>query len=604
MKLKKIISLLLVAVLLTLAACSSPAADGAKPAQENTGDQAAEADSESGVKDIALTDEVNQYGWTKPVNTIKFDYYSCDDDATVQSEEDERLAYVDQVLKDEFNVEINKLVFADDSNERLNLMLASNDYPDVIVGCSTAMANAFIDQGRAIDLTPYLEKYGQDILAGYGDYINLLRSDDGGLYRLCSDYGFTTDSMGKDFSIRWDWLLESGEECPNSFESYHDTIKKIVEQHPTNENGEKVYAFSAFTLQGAEFYQTPLLFLGFYNTSTGVYKLNDDGSITHWVDTDEGRQVAHYINKFWQEGLIDPDYQTKDYDTSKAFMANERVAGNIGTWWHNIVGGYQMWVSTEENYDVNKRMQNLTWQETDATPELISDSFIRAYNIVVTDHCENPEEVVMWMNWQQNPKGLAFTAMGPQGDGLAWKFDENGLIQIDERYWYGDPDNSGFLWDDFESECGNWNYLIGAPCYTPMSRIDNKAEGWADPVAAVNAWDLISDPEKLDPDRLTEYRKAQNETAWTSTTFLADTTLWQTSFASDSEEATILIDVNERLLTDWNLCIQASTDEECDALYDQMVEDMHNLGLEKLVAAQQKAFSINESKLNGTYWDK
>ena len=44
-------------------------------------------------------------------------------------------------------------------------MLAANDYPEVIVGMSDAMANTFIEQGRAIELTPYLEKYGQNVLA-------------------------------------------------------------------------------------------------------------------------------------------------------------------------------------------------------------------------------------------------------------------------------------------------------------------------------------------------------------------------------------------------------------------------------------------------------
>ena len=156
------------------------------------------------VRDIELTGETNKYGWEIPVETLKFSYYSCDDDATNQKEEDERLAEVDKVLKDEFNIEIEKLIYAQDSTERLNLMLAANDYPEVIVGMSDAMANTFIEQGRAIELTPYLEKYGQNVLASYGPYINMLKEDDGSLYKLSSCIGNTTDVMGRDFEIRWD----------------------------------------------------------------------------------------------------------------------------------------------------------------------------------------------------------------------------------------------------------------------------------------------------------------------------------------------------------------------------------------------------------------
>ena len=88
----------------------------------------------------------------------------------------------------------------------------------------------------------------------------------------------------------------------------------------------------------------------------------------------------------------------------------------------------------------------------------------------------------------------------------------------------------------------------------------------------------------------------------TSDPYLADLTSWTISFGADSEEALILQDVNERLLTDWCNCIMAGTVEECDKLYDEMVENLHDLGLDQLVAAQQETFQKNQSKLDGSYW--
>ena len=557
------------------------------------------------VPDIKLTGEVNKYGWEIPEETLKFTYYSCGDDATSQAEEDERLTEVDRVLKEEFNIEIEKLIYSQDPDERLNMMLASNDYPDLIVGLSDAMANTFIDQGRAIELTPYLEKYGQRVLDTYGDFINLLREEDGSLYKLSSCIGNTTDMMGRDFSIRWDWLQETGLPIPNSFESYYETMKAILALHPTNENGEKVYAFTAFTLKGEEFFATPLLFLGLYNAPTGIYKLNDDGSLTYWVDTEEGRQVAHYINRFWQEGMIDPDFQTKDYDSSKAFMSNERVAGNIGTWWHNFVGGHQIWETTDPDYTTEKRMQNLTCEETDAHPNLISNNYIRSDRIIITDKCQNPAAVMRYLDWQTTPLAIAFNGMGPEGEDLAWTIDENGLIKVSDKYWYGDPGNTSFLWDDFETKvCGGWNYPICNPGYTPINRVDNPAEGWAEPVQEVNMWDPVPDYNALDPEKRSVGMEMFAKSYIASKPYLADLTSWTVSFSSESEEATIQTDVKERMLTDWCRCIMAASDAECDELYDQMVSDLHSLGLDQLVEAQESAFSKNQMKLNGTYWAK
>ena len=43
---------------------------------------------------------------------------------------------------------------------------------------------------------------------------------------------------------------ETGLPLPESFDDYAEILKAIVANHPTNDNGEKVYGISAFTLQG------------------------------------------------------------------------------------------------------------------------------------------------------------------------------------------------------------------------------------------------------------------------------------------------------------------------------------------------------------------
>ena len=48
----------------------------------------------------------------------------------------------------------------------------------------------------------------------------------------------------------------------------------------------------------------------------------------------------------------------------------------------------------------------------------------------------------------------------------------------------------------------------------------------------------------------------------------------------------------------------ASPEEECDKLYDEMVADIHDLGVDQLTAAQQEAYTLNQSKLDGSYWNK
>lgn len=560
--------------------------------------------------DVELTGEVNKYGWEVPKETIKFSYYYAGDNTLDQAEEDERLQQVADVLKDEFNVEIERIVYKQDATERLNLMLAGNEYPDVIVGMPDDMAETFIDQDRALELTPYLEKYGQNLIDGFGDYLNLLKDDDGNLYKLAYSWGHTTDVMGRDFSIRYDLLQEAGLPMYDSFESYYETVKKLVELNPTNEQGEKTYGFTAFSEKGEEFYKTPLAYMGLYGVSSGTntsggtithyYKQNDDGSITHWVDTEEGLEVAKYINRFWREGLIDPDFQTKDYDSALAFMSNERVVGNIGTWWHSYVGGHQVWQSTEEDWTIDKRMQCVTFEETDATPALISDNFIRTTRNIITDKCDNPEEVMLFWNWECTPMGVAFTSMGPEGEGRPWSIDEDGNCKVNDWYWYGKDGDNTFLWDNWENEMGGGNYWMAAPGYTPENRADDPSEGWADPVAAVNEWDLVPNFDEMDQSRLAPGQQIQKLNQETSKAYVWDQTLWTISFSPDDPEKIINQDIADHISSAWVEIVMADTEEECVELFEQMREDLHSMGLDDLVAYQQETLEKNTAKFNGT----
>ena len=606
-KMKRILSAAMAAALaLSAAACTNSGSSSASGTQG--GDSSGTSSTVS--SGVELTGEINKYGWDVPKETLKFSYFYADDDTLGQEEENERMAQVASVLKDEFNVEIERIVYKQDPTERLNLMLAGDEYPDVISGMPDAMAETFIDQGRAQELTPYLEQYGQNIIDGFGDYLNLLKDDEGKLYKLAHSWGHTTDVMGRDFAIRYDMLQEAGLPMYDSFESYYQTVKKLVELNPTNEAGEKTYGITAFSEKGEEFYKTPLAYLGLYGVSGGTntsggsithyYKENDDGTITYWVDTEEGLKVAKYINQFWRDGLIDPDFQTKDYDSALAFMSNERVVGNIGTWWHSYVGGHQIWQTTEDDWTIDKRMQCVTFEESDATPALISDNFIRTTRCIITDKCQNPEGVMLYWNWEETPKGVAFTTMGPEGEDRPWSIDEDDNCKMNDWYWYGKEGDTSFMWGNWEEDMGNFNYWMMAPGYTPENRKDNPGEGWASPVVQVNAWDLIPNYEEMDESKLEAGQIVNKLNAETSKAYLWDQTLWTISFPADSPEKIINQDVADHLASAWVKVITANTEEECVQLFEQMGKDLHAIGLDDLVAYQQESLNKNKAKFEGT----
>jgi len=596
---KKVLCLLLaVAMLFTLAAaCGSSSEE-----QSSTPASSTPASSDAGNEE-PLT--VNKYGWEVPAETIVLNYF-CAEDSMAQDEEDTRLQPLHDWYLNEFNVEINKIVYKqeDDGTERINLMLASNDYPECIAHMPDASAEQFISQGRAYKLNDVLEANAPDLLSAYGNYINLLKNDEGELYKLAARYGNTTDEMGRDFAIRYDYWLELDQPMYNSFETYYETVKAIVANHPTNENGEPTYGFTAFTLKGEEFYHAYLSYLGFKSTSTGFYKENDDGSITHWVDSEEGLACAKYFNRFWREGLIDPDFQTKDYDQSVAFMSTDRVIGNVGTWWHVYVGGLNVWSAEEgENYDPNHRLVCVTFEETENTPALINDNFIRTTRLILTDKCDDATAAgfAKFWNWECSQYGQCAAALGiPEGENDLWHLNENGEIVIGEGYFY--EKSSVLSWDEMEEAGGSFGYWMQAPAYMAQNREPDSLYAAESPVGTVNVWDFVSDAEKLDMSRLSATSaKTKEVVAEFTDPYLWDQTMWTISFDPDAEELTIQQNITDILPGLWAKVIMASSEEECEANFNTMKEQLHSVGLDKVIAAQQAAYSANVAKFNGEF---
>ena len=79
-------------------------------------------------------------------------------------------------------------------SEKLNLMLASGDYPDIVLMERTGdAANKYTSSGALIPLNDLIDKYGPDVKKMYGDTLNKIKNSDGKNYYLSNWYGKDTD---------------------------------------------------------------------------------------------------------------------------------------------------------------------------------------------------------------------------------------------------------------------------------------------------------------------------------------------------------------------------------------------------------------------------
>ncbi|GAE33562.1 extracellular solute-binding protein [Halalkalibacter akibai] len=72
-----------------------------------------------------------------------------------------------------------------DLNQKIGVMVAGGNYPDVIV--PDAGIDTLLDAGAFIPLNDLLEEHGQNILKAYEEYLPMFTSDDGNIYIILSE---------------------------------------------------------------------------------------------------------------------------------------------------------------------------------------------------------------------------------------------------------------------------------------------------------------------------------------------------------------------------------------------------------------------------------
>ena len=129
------------------------------------------------------------------------------------------------------------------------------------------------------------------------------------------------------------------------------------------------------------------------------FKVNDDGTFSHWLNTEEGLEIAKFVNKCYRNNLIEPDFLANGYEEYIAKQSSGQILGNFATWWYAWVSGHQTWAVNEgDAYNINKRFMNVSVAAEGvdmSDTSLLTSNFIGSYRCVITDKCKQPEAVLV-----------------------------------------------------------------------------------------------------------------------------------------------------------------------------------------------------------------
>lgn len=549
---KKALALSLACVLLlgTVAGCGKKSSSENKPtgvASETTG-------------------KVNEWGWEMPKETIKFSIYAGQDDPDKDAKTTKNLH--DYILKN-FNVDITRIVYDTDSTEKLSLMLADGNYPDVITLMKPTEATQWAERKKAIDLTELIDTYGKDLKSSMGNIYDRMKADDGKVYSLSTYWGYL-NNISNSAHIRMDWWEEAGKPSFATPDEYYAALKKMQAAHPTNSKGEKTFALSCYGYKGT--YTTLMGMFGIKDQ----YKESADHTLTHWANTDEGLKATLWMNQIYRDGLLDPDAFTQTFDDWKEKSVNERFMGHIGAWWTTWNAGHESWQKLEpDTWKENKRYLQIAVKDPAAEKAYMNPvSSTGSYRTIITDKAKNPADIMKFINFSNTDLGRKLIGWGVPNESYSfWKF--NGA---DKSWSYVDEIHQAYK--EGKTSPIDWS-LAGMQAY-----------GTAMSIA-------------VQPDKSALYPEVNfaNEHKWLKSQHdYCDSTIYDFSAFKDivinanDDISLVKQQIDDTLDTAWAAAVTAKSPEECREKFTDLQAKLKSAGINDLEKFYTEKYKANLEK--------
>lgn len=306
-----------------LSACSSNNKGGEKGASESASASASPSASASGENADPVT-PAGQFPIVKDKITLKVmtvEHTGVEDYVTNKFTKE---------LEEQTNIHLEWTVVPSKSlTEKLNLTLASGDYPDIFIdmGINKTQEVAYGGQGAFLPLNDLIEKYGVEtkkLIETMPLFKESITSLDGNIYSLPKVNQCFHCTMSQKMWIYEPWLEKVGLPMPTTTEEFYNVLKAFKEQDPNGNN--KADEIPLMTRVGGwnsdpeDFVMNSFIYYTKDSGAPGL--LVKDGKITAAYNQPEWKEGLKYLHRLYKEGLIAPESFTQDANQLSAIGNN------------------------------------------------------------------------------------------------------------------------------------------------------------------------------------------------------------------------------------------------------------------------------------------
>lgn len=515
-------------------------------------------------------------------------YPICDEVITVTAAGPNGLAndwnelYNVKAIREKLGIQLDCTSYPSDAWEtQLTLMMTTNDLPDILceIDLSRADVNKYGQEGYFLDMSQYL-----NLMPNFEERMELdpalyaySRDENGAIYGISKTRDSLASRAVSQAFLNTDWLDAVGMEYPKTTEDLYNVLKAFKEQD-ANENGDPndeiplSLTFDQYSGMRVEYVLRSAF--GIYGYQSNYQLQTDDAGKVHLAETtDNWKEYVKYMNRLYEEGLLDQDCFIQTGDEYDAKIKNNTI-GLMGNW------NPLMRVLSTDSAECYQHYAFFTGVTSDLTDEVIYplwNTVTATVVCLITADTEYPEALCRMFDYFYTDEGIILAIYGVEGETFNY---------IEDQYGIKTPDHTGF-WEDSDYDTAStwlqnsvrwpnaWQFLQ----YDPSLRfVDESDDATLEEVIAE------ADPVKSSGLVYNAYRELARRQVKSCDDY--------PSVVYTSEEN----DQRNKYFTAIQTYIQSTKAEfiigtqDIDANWDTFLQTLDSMGLQELLAIEQAAY--------------
>ena len=449
--------------------------------------------------------------------------------------------------------------------QKIGIMLAAEELPDFVDGHEAHQM--FIDADVLVPLEDYIAEYGTNTQKTYGSVLNRLKREDGHIYELTPYRETVAISLpNRAFWMSAKVLEENGWPMITDWSEYLRIIRDYVNAHPET-NGAPTIGYSFISESWRAFtYTSPPVYLS-GNPNHGIFIVDENDKAHFSPMTDYGKRFYSDLNDLWNEGLIDTEAFTQNYDQYISKLTTGRVLAFCDEFWE-FTEAQQTLINEERYGDIYVPMPVVFDEIESDADNNFGDLTIRD-GVSITTSCEEPLEAFKFLDALQDEEVQKLMFWGIEGED--YLLDENGRMYRDTEILAKEA-NAEYV----ERQGAGSDYWFIYP-----HGVGKYSDG-------INYWTPAEDPE-LTYNFYSEGEKAildkYNLSTFAEFCTVPERTdyglLWSVTPENGSEEANIQAKYLELAYKFIPQMIMAETKAEFESIYQKYCDENEDIGIGK-----------------------